>query len=69
MITYTDSGLTEIWCAISVRAADGNFIRPEVRDLLFAALEDHLAPALFEACSDWPAGDIGWFEAVRLGLR
>ncbi|MGH3470437.1 MAG: hypothetical protein ACRDPG_00125 [Nocardioidaceae bacterium] len=69
VITYTDSGLTEIWCAISVRAADSNFIRPDVRDLLFAALEDHLAPAVFEARSDWPVGDVGWFEAVRLGLR
>lgn len=69
VITFRGDGLEEIWCAISVRAVDGNFIRPEVRDLLFAALEEHLAPAVFEARSDWPAGDIGWFEAVKLGMR
>jgi hypothetical protein len=62
-------GVEEIWCAISVRAVDGNFIRAEMRDLLFAALEEHLAPVLFEARSDWPTGDVGWFEAVRLGMR
>ena len=61
--------MEEIWCAISVRAADGNIIRPALRNLLFAALEDHLAPAVFEARSDWPTGDVGWFEAVRLGMR
>jgi hypothetical protein len=39
-------------------------------DLLFATLEEHLGgPVLFEARSDWPAGDVGWSEAVRLGVR
>jgi hypothetical protein len=66
---YRSDGVEEIWCAISVRAVDGNFIRPEVRDLLFAAVERHLAPAEFEARNDWPTGDVGWFEAVRLGMR
>ena len=37
--------------------------------LLFAALEGHLSPAVFEARGDWPTGDVGWFEAVRLGMR
>lgn len=59
----------EIWCAISVRAVDGSFIRPETRDLLFAALGQHLAPVELEAHSDWPSGEIGWFEAVRLCVR
>jgi len=68
-LVYRSQGVEEIWCAISVRAVDGNFIRPEVRDLLFAALEEHLAPAVFEARNDWPIGDVGWFEAVRLGMR
>lgn len=68
-LVYRGDDVEEIWCAISVRAADGNFIRPAVRDLLFVALEDHLAPAVFEARSDWPTGDIGWAEAVRLGMR
>ncbi|MGH8971839.1 MAG: hypothetical protein ACRD0C_01360 [Acidimicrobiia bacterium] len=52
-----------------MRATDGNFIRPTLRDLLFAALEGHLAPAVFEARRDWPTGDVGWFEAVKLGMR
>jgi len=68
-IAFQRGGVEEIWCAISVRAVDGNFIRSEVRDILFAALEEHLAPAVFEARSDWPAGEVGWFEAVRLGMR
>lgn len=67
-LVYRDDDVEEIWCAISVRAVDGNFIRPQVR-LLFAALEEHLAPAVFEARGDWPIGDVGWFEAVRLGMR
>ncbi len=69
VLVQQDDGFEEIWCAISVRAVDGNFIRAKVRDLLFAALEQHLAPVLFEARSDWPTGDVGWFEAVRLGTR
>jgi hypothetical protein len=68
-IVFGSGGVEEIWCAISVRASDGNFIRGETRDLLFAALEDHLSPVEFEARGDWPTGDVGWFEAVRLGLR
>lgn len=69
VVIYRTDDIEEIWCAISVRAADGNFIRPELRDLLFAALEGHLSPAVFEARGDWPTGDLGWFEAVRLGMR
>lgn len=68
-LAMRDVGVEEIWCAISVRAVDGTFIRPAVRDLLFAELENHLAPAVFEARSDWPDGEVGWFEAVRLGMR
>lgn len=68
-LVYRGKGVEEIWCAVSVRAVDGNFIRPALRDLLFAALEEHLAPAVFEARNDWPTGDVGWFEVVRLGLR
>jgi hypothetical protein len=69
VLVQQGEGVQEIWCAISVRAVDGNFIRAELRDLLFAALEEHLAPVLFEARSDWPTGDVSWFEAVRLGVR
>ncbi len=35
--------MEEIWCGVSVRSIDGNFIRAETRDLLFAAVEDYLA--------------------------
>ncbi len=68
-LVYQSNGVEEIWCAVGVRAVDGNFIRPEMRDLLFAALEEHLAPVELEARNDWPTGDVGWFEAVRLGMR
>ena len=69
VLVLDGDGVEEIWCGLSVRAADGVFIRPEVRDILFASLEAHLAPAIFEARNDWPTGDVPWFEAVRLGLR
>lgn len=39
-----------------MRAVDGNFLRPALRNLLIAALEKHLAPAVFEARNDWPTG-------------
>ncbi len=68
-LAHRSEGVEEIWCAISVRAVDGDFIRRMVRDPLFAALEEHLAPAVFEARNDWLTGDVGWFEAVRLGMR
>lgn len=68
-IVHRDEVVEEIWCAISMRAVDGNFIRDQIRDLLFAALEEHLAPVELEARSDWPAGAVESYEAVRLGLR
>lgn len=69
MLTVPGDGIEEIWCALSIQAVDGVFIRPQVRDLLFAAIEEHLQPALFEARDDWPRGPLGWFETVRPGLR
>ena len=69
VLVLDGDGVEEIWCGLSVRATDGVFIRPEVRDILFASLEAHLSPAIFEARNDWPTGEVPWFEAVRLGLR
>ena len=59
----------EIWCALSVRAANGAGVSSVVRDLLFATLERHVAPAVFEVRTDWPTGPVEWFEVVRLGIR
>lgn len=36
----------EIWCALSVRAADGTHIRDELRDILSATLEAHFPDAV-----------------------
>ena len=69
VLVIDGGGVEEIWCAISVRASDGTFIRPELRDVLFASLEAHVSPAVFEARDDWPTGAIAWYESVRLGLR
>jgi hypothetical protein len=63
------SGVEEIWCALSVRAADGTHIADELRNILFAALEVHFPDAIFEVRSDWPTGHVAWWETVRLGLR
>jgi hypothetical protein len=62
-------GIHEIWCSLSVRTTDGEFIRPELRDILFARLEEYLSPVIFEARGDWPTGAVPWHESVRLGLR
>jgi len=59
----------EIWCALSTRAIDGAFVQPQLRDILFASLESHVAPALFELRTDWPTGPLDWAEIVKLGIR
>ena len=69
MLVLQGDGVEEIRCALSVRSADGSFVQDAVRDLLFATLEQHVAPALFETRNDWPSGDLEWFEVVRLGVR
>ena len=69
VLVLGDEDVQEIWCALSVRATDDAFIPEAIRDLLFVALEQHVAPALFEARNDWPHGAAEWFEVVRLGMR
>jgi hypothetical protein len=69
ILVLPGDGVEEIWCALSVRGTDDVFISQELRDLLFVALERHVAPALFETRNDWPTGDVEWFEVVRLGIR
>ncbi len=69
ILVREDDGVEEIWCALSVRSGAGSFISEELRGLLFAALESHVEPALFETRNDWPTGDVEWFEVVRLGMR
>lgn len=59
----------EVWCALGTRGTDGTFLRPQIRDLLFAALEAHLSPALFEIRGDWPTGPVDWAEIVKLAVR
>jgi hypothetical protein len=60
---------SSVWCALSTRGSDGSFLRPQIRDLLFAALEAHLSPALFEIRGDWPTGPLNWAEVVKLAIR
>lgn len=68
LVVDTD-GLQEIWCALSVRAANGDHVRDTVRDLLFVELEKHLTPAATESRSDWPGSAVAWFEVVVLSVR
>jgi hypothetical protein len=67
MIQGVDS--QEVWCALGTRGSDGTFLRPELRNLLFATLEAHLSPALFEIRADWPIGAVDWAEIVKLAIR
>jgi hypothetical protein len=69
LLIVRGDGLDEVWCALSARSSEGEFVPYENRDLLFAELERHLAPMLLEPRTDWPSGHAGWFEVVRLGLR
>jgi hypothetical protein len=70
VVSHESEGMQEIWCGLSVRAVDGSFLNEKRRDLLFAELEQHLAPAEAEARTDWDGDDpIPWFEAVRLVVR
>jgi hypothetical protein len=69
MLVIDSSDIQEIWCALSVRATDGTHVPDPLKDLLFAALEEHYSSAVFEVRPDWPTGTVAWFEIVRLGLR
>ena len=69
VLVLAGGGVEEIWCALSSRAADGTHVRDQLRDILFAALERRFPGAAFEVRGDWPAGQVGWWEVVRLGLR
>ncbi len=69
VLALRSGGLEEIWCALSVRPADGAHVSDRLRDILFAALEEHFPDAVFEVRSDWPTGLTGWWETVRMGLR
>jgi len=69
VLVLESGGVQEIWCALGTRAIDGTGVKPQLRDLLFAALERHVAPAIFEPRTDWPTGPVGWAEVVVLGLR
>jgi hypothetical protein len=68
-LVISSDDLEETWCALSVRGNNDVFVREEQRDLLFAELERHLHPVMFEARSDWPTGDVAWWEVVRFGVR
>jgi hypothetical protein len=61
--------IRELWCALGVRGADGSTVPRALRDYLFAALAARYPDADLEARTDWPAGGLGWSEAVRLELR
>lgn len=69
MLVLEEPSVQEIWCALAIQGVDGLFVPPVLRDLLFAALEDYVAPAVFEVRADWPTGDLDWAEVVRYGIR
>jgi hypothetical protein len=69
VLLLASGGVQEIWCALSSRATDGTHVPDRLRDILFATLERHFSDAVFEVRHDWPTGEVGWWEVVRLGLR
>jgi len=68
LVIHTKDSL-EVWCALSTRGTDGSYLKPQVRDILFARLEEYLSPALFEIRGDWPTGPLHWAEIVKLAIR
>jgi hypothetical protein len=69
VLVLASGGVEEIWCALSSRATHGTHVPDRLRDVLFATLELHFSDAVFEVRHDWPTGEVGWWEVVRLGLR
>ena len=69
VLVLRSGGTEEVWCALSSRAADGTQVSEKLRGLLFAELEEHFPDAIFEVRTDWPTGELGWWEVVRMGLR
>lgn len=61
--------LEEIWFALATRDQQGQGIPVRLRDYIFASLEDLTRPAEWEWRTDWPTGNLEWFEVARLGLR
>ena len=69
VLVQSGGGVQEIWCALSSRARDGNPIGDQLRNILFAGLENHFPDAIFEVRGDWPTDKLEWWEVVRMGLR
>lgn len=59
----------EIWVAIATQAADGRVVDERLRDVLFRLVFDAAEAELWEPRTDWPSGELAWFEVARLGLR
>jgi hypothetical protein len=69
MLVAESGGVEEIWCGLGLQAADGSWVRPELRDVLFASLERALQPTERESRADWPTGEVPWAEVVCLYVR
>jgi hypothetical protein len=42
ILAIPGDGVEEIWCALCIRGTDGTFVPESLRDVLFAALEQHV---------------------------
>lgn len=69
MLAREDKGVEEIWCARGVLDTYRARVSERLRDVLFGALYNQIPDALYEERSDWPTGDVEWWEVVRLWLR
>ncbi len=59
----------EVWVAIATQATDGRFVEERLRDVLFGLVLTAAEADLWEPRTDWPSGELAWFEVARLGLR
>lgn len=59
----------EVWVAIATRATDERVVEEILRNVLFRLVFEAAGTEIWEPRSDWPSGQLAWFEVARLGLR
>ncbi|HET6495461.1 MAG TPA: hypothetical protein VFH61_08885 [Thermoleophilia bacterium] len=68
MLLVTGQACDELWVAVATVDLSGAGVEPRTRDVVFAMVESAAGPGEWEAVSEWPDGDLSWFEVARYGL-
>lgn len=68
MLLVTGEACDELWVAVATVDLSGAGVETRTRDIVFAMVESAAGPGEWEAVSEWPDGDLSWFEVARYGL-